>query len=625
MRRDKQEAQAQFNRRTFMVGAGGVAAFAGIGAQLYTLQILQEDQYRVLSDNNQFSFRIQLPTRGRILDRFGETIAENRDSYRIYLIREQAGDPALALDRLSRFMPISEARRERVLRDLARTPRFQPVTIAEGVDWETFSRVNLHLPELPGVMPDVGEVRTYPMPAAFAHVAGYVQSAPPEIAGDDPLLRHPAFRVGRTGVEIARDVELRGAAGSLKVEVNAFGRVIRELPDQSRPAEPGRDIALTIDSEVQRFATERLGTQSASAVGLDVQTGEIVVMASTPSFDPNLFVLGIPSREFSDLNENPLRPLFNKATNGLYAPASTIKGVISLAALRHGVMRPGERVTCRGSVQLGNRRFHCWRREGHGPVNMHDAIKVSCDTYFYEVAARLGIERIREAALELGFGQLFEVGIPMLSQAGGLFPSPQWKRARTGQGWSMGDTYNVGIGQGAVLASPLQLAVMTARMATGHAVEPTLYPRGGPVHFPRLDFDDAHIQAVHNAHVGVVHEPGGTSYWSLGGLGVEGIRMAGKTGTSQVYSITAEERARGVRDQDDLPWRLRNHGLFICYAPAEAPRYAVAVVVEHGGGGARSAAQPGRDILRELILRDPAGHSGVVAARHEPINLAQGG
>ncbi|WP_371394758.1 penicillin-binding protein 2 [Glycocaulis abyssi] len=625
MRRDKQEAQAQFNRRTFMVGAGGVGAFAGIGAQLYTLQILQEDEYRVLSDNNQFSFRIQLPTRGRILDRFGETIAENRDSYRIYLIREQAGDPALALDRLSRYMHIGEARRERVLRDLARTPRFQPVTIAEGVDWETFSRVNLHLPELPGVMPDVGEVRTYPMPAAFAHVAGYVQSAPPEIAGDDPLLRHPAFRVGRSGVEIARDTELRGSAGSLKVEVNAFGRVIRELPDQSRLAQPGRDVTLTIDSEVQRFATERLGTESASVVGLDVQTGEIVVMASTPSFDPNLFVLGIPSREFRDLNENPYRPLFNKAINGLYAPASTVKGVISLAALRHGVMRPGERVTCRGSVQLGNRRFHCWRREGHGPVNMHDAIKVSCDTYFYEVASRLGIERIRETALELGFGQLFDVGIPMLSQAGGLFPSPQWKRARTGQGWSMGDTYNVGIGQGAVLASPLQLAVMTARMATGRAVEPTLYPRRGPAQFARLDFDDAHIEAVHNAHVGVVHEPGGTSYWSLGGLGVEGVRMAGKTGTSQVYSISAEERARGVRSQDDLPWRLRNHGLFICYAPAEAPRYAVALVVEHGGGGARSAAQPARDILRELILRDPAGRSGIVAARHEPINLAQGG
>lgn len=623
MRRDKQEAQAQFNRRTFMVGAGGVAVFAGIGAQLYNLQILQQDEYSVLSDNNQFSFRIQLPTRGRILDRFGETIAENRDSYRIYLIREQAGDPVVALDRLARYMPIAEARRERVLRDLTRVPRFQPVTVAEGVDWETFSRVNLHLPELPGVMPDVGEVRTYPMPAAFAHIAGYVQSAPPEIAGDDPLLRHPAFRVGRAGVEIARDAELRGAAGSLKVEVNAFGRVIRELPDQSQPAQPGQDVALTIDAEVQRYATERLGTQSASVVAVDVHTGEIVVMASTPSFDPNLFVLGIPSREFSDLNENPLRPLFNKATNGLYAPASTVKGLMSLAALRHNVVRENERVSCRGSVQLGNRRFHCWRPEGHGAVNMHEAIKGSCDIYFYEVASRLGIERIRETALEMGLGRLFDVGIPMLSQAGGLFPSPQWKRARTGQSWTMGDTYNVGIGQGAVLASPLQLAVMTARMATGRAVEPTLYPRTRTREFAPLDFSEEHLLAVHNAHVGVVHEPGGTSYWSLGGLGIEGVRMAGKTGTSQVYSISAEERARGVRDQDDLPWRLRNHGLFICYAPAEAPRYALALVVEHGGGGSRSAAQPARDILREIVLRDPAGRSGIIAARHAPIQLAQ--
>jgi penicillin-binding protein 2 len=613
MRRDTEEAKNQFTRRTLLMGGGGALVFTGIGGQLYNLQIRNEERYSLLSDDNQFSYRIQLPSRGAVLDRSGEPVAENRDSYRIFLIREQAGDVDAALDRLARYMPLGETRRERIMRDLARTPRFQPVTVAEDLDWATFSKVNLHLPELPGVMPDVGEVRTYPMPQAFSHVVGYVQSAPPEIAGNDPLLRHPAFRVGRAGVEVARDEELRGAAGQLKVEVNAFGRVIRELPEQSRPATPGRDVTLTIDAAAQRVALERMAGHSGAAVTLDVQTGEVISLASAPGFDPNMFVLGIPSREFRELNENIHRPLFNKTLNGLYAPASTIKGMASLAGLREGVIRPGDRIFCGGSTQLGNRRFHCWRRGGHGAVNMHEAIKVSCDIYFYELAARLGIDRLGETARLLGFGERFDIGIPMISQAAGNFPSAQWKRARHGQPWTMGDTYNTGIGQGYTQTSPIQLAVFTARLATGRMVQPSLYRRAIAPRFNEIGFDPEHLQVVHNAHVGVVHEPGGTAYWPLQGFGVEGVQMAGKTGTAQVYSISAEERARGLRSSEDRPWHLRNHGLFIGYAPADNPQYAVAVVIEHGGGGT-VAAPIARDILKDLVVRDPVGRIGPVAA-----------
>lgn len=613
MKRDKQENQAQFNRRAIlMAGAGGVV-FAGLGARLYTLQVHQQERYRLMAEDNQFNFRLETPTRGRILDRFGEAVAENRDSYRIVLIPEQAGDAEAALNRLARLMELSPERRERILREIQRSPRFQPVEIAEDLDWETFARVNLHLPDLPGISPDVGEVRTYPHPQAFAHVAGYVQAASEAAAGNDPLLLHPGFRIGRAGVEAAQDQTLRGSAGQLKVEVNAYGRVIRELPAQSNPSVRGQDVMLSVDAEAQRFGMQRLAGESAAAVTMDVQSGEILSLVSAPSFDPNLFVTGIGTDDFRALNENEYRPLFNKATTGLYAPASTVKGMMGMAALESGVMEPDERVRCVGHTTLGNRRFHCWRREGHGSVDLHEGIKTSCDIYFYEVARRLGIDRINEICHRMGLGEIYDIGMHIPDRADGLVPNPQWMRARRNRGWSTGDTYNVGIGQGDLLASPLQLAVMTSRLATGRAVTPTLLRRTDPAPFADMGFDPEHRERIHRAMRAVVHEPGGTSYWSLQGLGVEGVEMAGKTGTAQVYSITTAERASGLRSQDELPWRLRNHGLFIGYAPAIDPKYAVAAVVEHGGGGS-AAALPARDLLRDLIERDPANRLQTVTA-----------
>jgi penicillin-binding protein 2 len=628
MRRDKQESQAQFNRRAILLAGAGGAAFTVLGARLYSLQILEQERFRLAAADNQFNFRLQPPTRGRLLDRFGNPVAENRDSYRLLIVPEQAGDPRAALERLSAYMPLSEARIERLLRQIQRSPRFKPVTIAEDMDWETFSRINLQLPELPGITPDLGEVRTYPQGPLAAHVTGYVQAAPPGQADDDPLLLHPGFRVGRTGLESSLEDRLRGAAGQMKVEVNSRGRVLRELPEESNPPVPGQDVRLTIDIRAQRTALEALDGQAASAVALDMHTGEILSLVSSPSFDPNAFVLGIGQSAFGALNTNPYRPLFNKATTGIYAPASTIKGMAALAALENGVTNPEERILCTGSVELGNRTFHCWERRGHGPMNMEQAIQRSCDTYFYEIARRLGIDNLGEMARRFGLGQLHDIGMNLPDSADGLVPSERWKLTVRGERWSTGDTYNAGIGQGFMLASPLQLAVMTARMASGRAVEPTLIPRETPVEFASLGINPAHLEAVNRAHRAVVHEPRGTAYWTLDAgqaLADLGVEMAGKTGTAQVYSISAEERRQGVREQEDLPWRLRNHGLFIAYGPFENPRYAVAVVIEHGGGGTR-AAGPARAILHDLIRRDPVSQRvGPLASNAAGIATAPGG
>ena len=619
MRADRQEQDLKFTRRALLMAGAGGLAFLGLSARLYSLQVLEAERYRLLSEDNQFNYRLLPPSRGRILDRFGVPVADNRDSYRVLVVPEQAGDVEAALDRLARFMPLTERERERVLRAAARQPRFRAITVADDLDWQTFSAINLNAPDLAGITPDVGEVRNYPYGFSFAHVVGYVQ--PPnedDIANDnreaERLLRHPGFRVGKTGVEIAREHDLRGAAGALKTEVNARGRVIRELPEQSTEPQPGQDVVLTLDADIQRYANERLGEERASAVVIDVNTGELISLVSTPSFDPNLFVGGISSEDYGALRDNDHNPLFHKAIQGTYPPGSTFKAVVAAAALEHGLVDPGETIRCNGSVQLGNREFHCWRRRGHGPVNLHEAVKTSCDIFFYQMAERLGIDRLYEMAVQFGVGQEFEIGISGVRR--GNMPSPAWKRARYNQGWSTGDSYNTGIGQGYVLMSPLQLAVMTARVASGRAVSPSLYRNAMAPPAERITLGDGVLQRVREGLRAVVHEPGGTSY-SLGGLGIEGIEMAGKTGTAQVYSITAEERAAGVRDQEDLPWRLRDHGLFMCYAPADNPKYACVVVVEHGGGSS-AATRPARDILRRVIARDPSSRPGVFAEVRDP-------
>ncbi len=602
---------ATVTRRTVFMAMGGVGVMAALSSRLYYLQVIKAEDYTALSDRNRFNFNITVPERGRILDRNGEALAVNRLDYRAMLVPEQVKDIDAALDGLNEIVSLSPKTRRRIKKDIARNARFIPVLIKDHLDWKTFAALNLQAPNLPGVISDSGYGRAYPNKGVFAHILGYVGTAGPKDVekNSDPLLRQPNFRIGKTGVEAAVDDRLRGKAGKLKVEVNAFGRVVQEWPDPKNSPAPGQDVSLTLDADLQRYAAELYGEESGGMAVIDVMTGELRVLLSMPSFDGNLFVSGLTQAKMTQMNNDPKRPQFNKVIGGGYPPASTFKMTVMLAALKQGIIRTDEKVYCTGKVRLGPRTFHCWRRRGHGPMNMRNALKNSCDVYFYELANRLGIEPIHDMAARLGFGKKFDIGIR--GQTSGINPDEAWKERRLGDGWRMGDSYNASIGQGFVLATPLQMAVMVARIANGRrAVSPNLIIGQALDGFAPLDIDPEHIQFVRDAMWAVCQEPGGTAY-RANGTGIKGVDMAGKTGTGQVRSISKAERMSGVMSNARLEWELRDHSTFVGYAPYAAPRFAVATMVEHGGSGAGKAAKITRAVLQRVLTRDGMGVGGV--------------
>jgi len=421
------------------------------------------------------------------------------------------------------------------------------------------------------------------------------------------LLRLPGFRIGKSGIERTIDKPLRGKAGASRVEVNAYGRVIREL--QRNEGMPGDDAILTLDMDIQTFATNRVQGESASVVVMDIHNGDIYALVSAPGFDPNLFNVGISRTDWKALVENPYKPLTNKVIQGQYPPGSTFKPVTALATLAHGVASPDETVFCSSVMTLGNHQFHCWKKGGHGRVNLHLGIKYSCDIYFYEMARRLGVDRIADMAKRMGLGEDYGLELPNVKD--GNVPTSGWKLATTGVSWQQGETLITGIGQGYLLATPLQLAVMTARLANGgKKVVPHLLRSVGSRSFTKADAEDlkidpSHLAAVMGGMNGVSNEVGGTAFGSrIADLG--DLTLAGKTGTAQVRRITMAERDRGVLKNEELPWIQRDHALFVAFAPVSAPQYAICVVVEHGGGGSKVAAPIARDIMRETLIRDPA-------------------
>lgn len=591
-------------RRTVIMGAGMLSAGAILASRLYFLQVLKAEDYTVLSDQNRFNLNVLVPERGRILDRYGEALAVNRQDYRVLLVPEQAQDIDKSLNDLSVFLPVSEKVRKRVKKDIRRNAGFIPVLIEDHVDWKTFAALNLNAPKLPGVILDVGQGRAYPNAGVFAHTLGYVGTAgPSDVSTDpDPLLRQPAFRIGKTGVEAATDKKLRGKAGKLKVEVNAYGRVVRELPNREDRPVAGDDVSLTLDAELQRYAAQLFGEESGGLAVIDVMTGELRALLSMPLFDGNLFVSGLTQAGMTQMNTDPKRPQFNKVIGGGYPPASTFKMTVMLAALKAGVIDTKEKIYCTGKTKLGKRNFHCWHRKGHGPVNLRNALKYSCDVFFYELANRLGIDPIYEMANRLGFGHAFDIGIR--GQTRGINPNHDWKMKRLGDGWRTGDSYNASIGQGFVLATPLQMAVMTARIANGRrAVVPSLIIGDEISGFEPLDIDPQHLRIVQDAMWSVCQEAGGTAYRE-NGSGIEGVDLAGKTGTGQVRSISKAERLSGVRSNSRLEWEMRDHSCFVAYAPYAAPRFAIATLVEHGGTGAGKAATISRAVLQKVLERD---------------------
>ena len=612
------ERQGVFHRRAFLLGGLAGAGLLTLTGRLAQLQLVEAQRYQKLSAGNQFNYRLVPPPRGLILDRNGVALASNRPNFRLMVIKEKGMDVEATLDDLATLVPIDGTRRARLLKEINNAPRKAPVVVMEDMTWEEFSRINIRAPELPNISADMGEVRVYPFGGAFAHVIGYVakvsdrdvEAARKDPTQDQELLHNPGFRIGRQGVEKAFDLDLRGRAGAIKAEVDAQGRVVSLDPAGDIPATPGKEVRLTLDADIQNRALEVMGEESGAIVVMDIRNGDLLAMVSAPSFDANRFVKGLSGAEYRALSEYERKPLLDKAMTGTYPPGSTFKPTVGLAALAAGI-DPNIRINCPGSWYYGGRTWRCWQKGGHGAQNMHDAIKNSCDVYFYQTALRIGPDVIAKTAQAMGFGQTFDIGIP--GQKKGIVPDREWKkrafkRNPANQIWFPGETPSYGIGQGALSVNALQLAVMTARLANGRkALNPRLIKSVGGVEqpsgadVPDMPFSKEHLDYVRGGMAAVANDVRGTAY-RQSQLGLGDVQMAGKTGTAQVRSY---DKAKS-RNSASVQWKLKDHNLFVAFAPYDDPRYAVAVLVEHGGlGGATAGAPRAREVMRVALLKDP--------------------
>jgi penicillin-binding protein 2 len=603
------ERQGVFHRRALLAGGLTALGVLGLSGRLMELQLVDNNRYRLLSASNQYNYRLVPPPRGRVLDRNGVELASNRPTFRLLVSRDEVGgDVDETLDAVSKVISIPIDKRKQLTRDFNQAGRYIPVAVAEDLSWDEFARVNARLPELPGVTPDMGEVRVYNFGGAFAHVVGYVSKvseADLDKAGDDEdqqLLHHPGFRIGKQGVEKSLDVQLRGKSGGQKVEVDSKGRVVRKDPGGDVKPTAGQDVVLTLDADIQNRALEVFGEESGAAVMMDCRTGDVLCMLSAPSFDPNSFVKGVPGKEYAALTAYDHKPLFNKALTATYPPGSTFKTMVALAALENGY-NPATVHVCNKAWAWGGRVWHC--DEVHGAQDLRGAIATSCDIYFYQCALAIGPDRIANVARQFGLGQLFDIDVP--GQKAGLVPDTAYKRRRFKKDpvWHAGETPSMGIGQGYLNLNPLQLCVQASRLANGRkAIMPRLVKSVGGVErppgsaAPDLPFNIEHIDFIRTAMVAVTTT--GTAH-AFGDLGLGGIRMAGKTGTAQGRGYNG---GTGVHDRNGA-WALRDHSWFICYAPADNPRYAMSVLVEHGGFGSTSAAPRAREIMRVALLKDP--------------------
>ena len=602
--------RAVFTRRALLMMAAQAGILGALADRLYRLQVVDGAKYRLMADQNRISTRLLSPPRGRITDRFGEVLAGNKLSWRALLLAEETTDIDGTLARFSAIIPLGDRERSRIAREVAHRRRFIPVMVRDFLTWEDMARIEVAAPDLAGIVVDVGTTRVYPLVEQLAHVVGYV--APPNEVDERgaPILALPGMRVGRAGIERTAEATLRGDPGTVQMEVNAAGRLIRELDRSDGTA--GDQIGLTIDAGLQRAVINRLADQSASAVVMDCRNGEVLAMVSNPSFDPSLFDSGVSAAQWAEWNspENQARrPLINKAVAGLYPPGSTFKPAVAIAALQSGAIGPTDRINCPGYLDVGGVRFHCWKKGGHGPVDLHLGIKYSCDVYFFETARRTGMDQVALYAHTLGLGTRLPVELPHVKA--GLIPTPEWRRSH-GHHWNGGDTINAGIGQGFVQVTPLELATYCSRIATGRAIQPhltrtvagTLQTGASPGDWPSMGLPEDQLHAIRNGMWAVVNEPGGTAPKAR--IELPGIQLAGKTGSAQVRRVSRWLRESGHFNSAKLAWEFRPHALFICYAPYEAPRYAVALVIEHGNAGADIAAPLARDIMLDTLGRDPS-------------------
>jgi len=579
-----------FDRRTFVIGTamGGLGVL--LAARMGYIAIAENEKYELESESNRVNLSLIPPRRGWILDRNGAPLASNRADFRVDIIPDRTPDTEATIAALTKILNLDENQAADIRKQVSDGPGYQPVEIASGITYDEFAAVSVRLPDLPGVVPQRGFSRFYPTGPSVGHLIGYVGTANAEEYAEqdrNPLLVTPGYKIGKDGLEKQYEQELRGVPGARRVEVTASGRIVREL--ETREDIQGDPIRLTIDGPLQDYAARRIGLESGSVVVMDCETGDLLCMASMPSFDPNSFSQGIGRVEYSMLRDDERVPLRNKVLKGLYPPGSTVKPMVSMAFMREG-LDPDETVFCGGGLRVGNRVFRCWKRGGHGTVNMAKGIYQSCDVYYYHFAQRIGMDPIAAMAQRCGMGQEFP--LPVASQFYGTVPYPAWKEEKYGRPWQAFDTVNATIGQGYMLANPLQLAVMSARLATGRHVQPRLVTSTPVKGFDEVDFAPEHVAYVRQAMSDVVNGPGTAG---RARLPFDDIKMAGKTGTAQVVGLNLSDGKSG-------PWKYRDHGLFIFFAPFDKPKYAGAVVIEHGGGSG-SAYPIARDVM--TFLFDP--------------------
>ena len=592
-----------FTRRTFVIGAGMGGIGTILAARMAYIAIAENERWVLESESNRVNLSLIPPRRGWILDRNGAPLASNRADFRVDVIPDRMDDAAETLGQLAGLLDLSQNAVADILKKIDEARGFQPIEVATGLDYDQFAAVSVRLPDLPGVVPQRGFSRFYPTGPTVGHLIGYVGPASAEDYEEnpDPLLITPGYKIGKDALEKQFEEELQGEPGARRVEVTASGRIVRDL--ETREDKQGAPVRLTIDGPLQDYAARRIGLESGSCVVMDVENGDILCMSSMPSFDPNSFSAGIGRVEYSMLRDDERVPLRNKVLKGLYPPGSTVKPMHCMAFLDAGV-KPDEAIICGGGRRIGNRFFNCW--SNHGRVDMAKAIYQSCDSYFYHFAQQVGFDQVAKWAHKMGLGEEFE--LPVTSQFYGTVPDPAWKQRKYDQAWQPYDTVNASIGQGYYLVNPLQLAVMSARLATGNKVMPHLRMDDPREEFEHFDFTASEIDYVRKAMSDVVNGPGTAG---RARLPLENIQMAGKTGTAQVVSLSISNGKTG-------PWKYRDHGLFVFFAPFDKPKYAGAVVIEHGGGSG-SAYPIARDVM--TFLFDPV--KGMEALR--PLEEQWGG
>ena len=597
------------SRRMFILSSIKVGVFVSIISRLFYLQISENIKYRSLSDKNRFREWKLVPQRGIIEDFFGNKIADNTQTFQLYMTPEDVPNLEELFFKLSKIIDFNETKRKRLIKRLKKRKPWEPIIVSDNLSWPEFSKLNLFLHEMQGVKPVVALARKYSEDGSSSHIVGYVSEVSVKDLESTEWLREinvPGLKIGKNGLEKFLNKRIVGQPGIQRFEVNAYGKRIKEL--ELFKGNAGENFRTTLDQEVQKFTSELIKKKSGSVCVMDIYTGDIVSLVSNPTFDPNKFVHGISQEDWQALIKDTKKPLINKSMAGLYPPGSTIKPIVALSALENDVISPKFTVECRGSVDLYDRTYHCWKEKGHGFMNLRNGIKQSCDIYFYEVTRRLGVDRLSVTAKQFGLGQ--KVLGTFLEERSGVVPNTKWKLKNIGKGWYLGETLIAGIGQGYFQSTPIQLCLMTAQLANGgYKIKPKIIyneqdfqttTEDGGEKFKQLYRNQENVKFILDAQFGATNEPMGTSYRSRH-VKPEYI-YAGKTGTSQTRTITAEERELKLK-QKDLPYKKRDHALFIAFAPYKNPRYAFSVVIEHGGTGSSAAAPIAKKVIRKVLDR----------------------